>query len=116
MKIPLLSGELCREPRFISTPADPTGTQHTEATTLQVLVNRSFADTYPAGSTVIGHHLQVLNNPFLRPSDIGEVQGFVGTAREQGMNRTPSPRVCRCSRSPAPPTLPYLFPTPPTPL
>src|SRR5260370_18880385 len=73
MKIPLLSGELCREPKFTSTPADPTGTQHTKVTALQVLVNRSFADTYPAGSTVIGHHLQVVNNPFLRPSDIGEV-------------------------------------------
>src|SRR5260370_7148019 len=93
MKIPLLSGELCREPRFISTPADPTGTQHTEATALQVLVNRSFADTYPAGSTVIGHHLQALNNPFLRPSDIGEVRGIVGDPPEAGMNRPPRPTM-----------------------
>jgi predicted permease len=111
MKIPLLSGELCREPRFISTPADPTGTQHTEATTLQVLVNRSFADTYPAGSTVIGHHLQVLNNPFLRPSDIGEVRGIVGDAREEGMNRPPSPTVYWCFGAPGGPDPFYLVRT-----
>jgi len=111
MKIPLLSGELCREPRFISTPADPTGTQHTEATALQVLVNRSFADTYPAGSTVIGHHLQVLNNPFLRPSDIGEVRGVVGDAREEGMNRPPSPTVYWCFGAPGGPDPFYLVRT-----
>ncbi len=111
MKIPLLSGELCREPRFISTPADPTGTQHTEATALQVLVNRSFADTYPAGSTVIGHHLQVLNNPFLRPSDIGEVRGIVGDAREEGMNRPPSPTVYWCFGAPGGPDPFYLVRT-----
>jgi len=111
MKIPLLSGELCREPRFISTPADLTGTQHTEATALQVLVNRSFADTYPAGSTVIGHHLQVLNNPFLRPSDIGEVRGIVGDAREEGMNRPPSPTVYWCFGAPGGPDPFYLVRT-----
>src|SRR6266849_4154029 len=93
MKIPLLSGELCREPKFISTPADPTGAQHTEVTALQMLVNRSFADTYPAGSTVIGHHLQAVDNPFLRPRDIGEVRGIVGDAREEGMNREAGPTV-----------------------
>src|SRR5216684_1234266 len=111
MKIPLLSGELCREPRFISTPADPTGTQHTEATALQVLVNRSFADTYPAGSTVIGHHLQAVNNPFLRPSDIGEVRGIVGDAREEGMNRPPSPTVYWCFGAPGGPDPFYLVRT-----
>src|SRR5229473_3054515 len=111
MKIPLLSGELCREPRFISTPADPTGTQHTEATALQVLVNRSFADTYPAGSTVIGHHLQAVDNPFLRPRDIGEVRGIVGDAREEGMNRPPSPTVYWCFGAPGGPDPFYLVRT-----
>ncbi len=111
MKIPLLSGELCREPKFISTPADPTGTQHTEVTALQVLVNRSFADTYPAGSTVIGHHLQVVNNPFLRPSDTGEVRGIVGDAREEGMNRPPSPTVYWCFGAPGGPDPFYLVRT-----
>jgi putative ABC transport system permease protein len=111
MKIPLLSGELCREPKFISAPADPTGVQHTAATAVQVLVNRSFADAYPAGSTVIGHHLQAVDNPFLRPSDIGEVRGIVGDAREEGMNRPPSPTVYWCFGAPGGPDPFYLVRT-----
>jgi len=111
MKIPLLSGELCREPKFISTPDDATGAQHTKVTALQMLVNRSFADTYPAGATVIGHHLQVVNNPFLRPSDIGEVRGIVGDAREEGMNRPPSPTVYWCFGAPGGPDPFYLVRT-----
>src|SRR5260370_12585326 len=93
MRIPLLPGELCREPKFTSTPADPTGTQHTEVTALQVLVNRSFADTYPAGATVIGHHLQGLNNPFLRPTDIGELRGFVRASPQPRMTPPPTPTL-----------------------
>ncbi len=111
MKIPLLSGELCREPKFISTPADPTGVQHTEVTALQMLVNRSFADTYPAGSTVIGHHLQAVDNPFLRPRDIGEVRGIVGDAREEGMNREAGPTVYWCFGAPGGPDPFYLVRT-----
>jgi putative ABC transport system permease protein len=81
MKIPLLSGELCREPQFMSTAADPTGVHPIEFSSIHVLVNRSFADTYTTGSSVIGHHLQVLGNSFLRPNDVGEVRGIVGDAR-----------------------------------
>src|SRR5260370_17675875 len=115
MKIPLLSGELCREPKFISTPADPTGVQHTEVTALQMLVNRSFADTYPAGSTVIAHHLQAVDNPFLRPRDIGEVRGLVGDARDEGMNSEAAPTVYCCFGAPATPApfSPVLTPPPP---
>jgi putative ABC transport system permease protein len=108
MGIPLLSGDLCREPKFISAPADPTGAQHTKVTALQMLVNRSFADTYGAGSTVIGHHLRAVDNPFLRPSDIGEVRGIVGDAREEGMNLPPSPTVYWCFGAPGGPDPFYL--------
>jgi putative ABC transport system permease protein len=111
MKIPVLSGDLCREPKFISAPADPTGVQHTAATAVQVVVNRSFADAYPAGSTVIGHHLQAVDNPFLRSSDIGEVRGIVGDAREEGMNRPPSPTVYWCFGAPGGPDPFYLVRT-----
>jgi putative ABC transport system permease protein len=111
MRIPLLSGELCREPKFVSTPADPTGAQHSKVTALQMLVNRSFADTYAAGSTVIGHHLQAVDNPFLRPSDIGEVRGIVGDAREEGMNLPPSPTVYWCFGAPGGPDPFYLVRT-----
>src|SRR5260370_4552246 len=111
MRIPLLSGELCREPIFISTPDDATVAQHAKVTALQMLVNRSFADTYPAGATVICHHLQVVNNPFLRPRDIGEVRGIVGDAREEGMNRPPSPTVYWCFGAPGGPDPFYLVRT-----
>jgi putative ABC transport system permease protein len=111
MKIPLLSGELCNEPRFMNAPADPAGMRRTEFRSLQVLVNRSFADTYPAGSTVIGHHLQALGNSFLRPSDAGEVRGIVGDAREEGMNRVPVPTVYWCFGAPGGPDPFYLVRT-----
>src|SRR6266403_1228012 len=45
MRIPILSGELCRE--------TPDSTK-----SITVLVNRSFANTYLAESTLVGHHLQ----------------------------------------------------------
>jgi putative ABC transport system permease protein len=100
MKIPLLSGELCREPKLMSAPDEPTGVHHTGFSSIHVLVNRSFADTYAAGSTVIGHHLQVLGNSLLKPNDAGEVRGIVGDAREVGMNRQPGPTVYWCFGAP----------------
>jgi predicted permease len=100
MKIPLLSGELCREPKLVSAPDEPTGVHHTGFSSIHVLVNRSFADSYTAGSTVIGHHLQVLGNSLLKPNDAGEVRGIVGDAREVGMNRQPGPTVYWCFGAP----------------
>jgi len=113
MRIPLLAGELCREPQMNlkSSASDPTGIHHVELSAIQALVNRSFADTYPAGSTVIGHHLQVLGNSFLQPKDAGEVRGIVGDAREEGMNRPPSPTVYWCFGAPGGPDPFYLVRT-----
>jgi putative ABC transport system permease protein len=82
MQIPLLSGELCRE--------SPDSLK-----SMNVLVNRSFANTYLAESTAVGHHLQeVSGNAFLPP---GEIRGIVGDAREQGLNREPGPIVYWCT-------------------
>ena len=111
MIIPVLAGELCREPQFIDTPADSTGIHPTKFSSLNVLVNRSFADTYPSGSTVIGHHLRVLDNSFLRPTDVGEVRGIVGDAREEGMNHPSAPTVYWCSGAPGGPDPFYLVRT-----
>ncbi len=111
MKIPLLSGELCNEPKFMSTPPDSTGAHHSELSSIQLLVNRSFADAYPAGSTVIGHHLQLQGNLFLGPNGIGEVRGIVGDAREEGMNREPGPTVYWCLGAPGGPDPFYLVRT-----
>jgi putative ABC transport system permease protein len=84
LQIPLLEGELCR--------ADPD--------TTQALINRSFADTYLAGSTAIGHHLELVDNPFHLPP--AEIRGIVGDAREEGLNREPGPTVYYCSSAPVP--------------
>jgi putative ABC transport system permease protein len=113
MQIPLLAGDLCREPQMNlkSSAADPTGIHHVELSAIQVLVNRSFADTYPAGATVIGHHLQVSGNSFLQPKDVGEVRGIVGDAREEGMNRPPGPTVYWCFGAPGGPDPFYLVRT-----
>ena len=83
MHIPLLSGDLCRE--------DPGN--------LQILVNRSFANSYDAKSNWIGNHLQIPGNSFV---GAGEIRGIVADARESGMNREPSPTVYWCLTAPEP--------------
>jgi putative ABC transport system permease protein len=77
MRIPMLSGESCRE----------------TAGAAGVLVNRSFADAYLPGTTVIGRHLAETGNAFLPP---GEIRGIAGDARETGINVAPVPTVYWC--------------------
>jgi putative ABC transport system permease protein len=87
MHIPLLSGELCRE--------SPDSLK-----SINILVNRSFANTYLAESTPVGHHLQeVTGSAFLSP---GEIRGIVGDAREEGLNHEPGPTVYWCTSAPDP--------------
>jgi putative ABC transport system permease protein len=83
MQIPLLGGELCRD-------AGPP----------QMLVNRSFANTYFGGSGAIGRHL-VPPGPSAQPV---EIRGIVGDAREQGLNKAPAPAVYACGASAQPGT------------
>ena len=83
MQIPLLTGELCRD-------AGPP----------QVLVNRSFANTYLAGSKAIGHHL-LPPRPSAQPA---EIRGIVGDAREEGMDKPPVPMVYSCGAAAQPGT------------
>jgi putative ABC transport system permease protein len=79
MQIPRLEGQACRER---SSGAD-------------VMVNRSFANTYFPQSQAIGHHLLVQgsNASFFSP---GEIRGIVGDAREQGLSHAPVPTVYWC--------------------
>jgi predicted permease len=100
-QIPLLAGELCREPKFLHSPKSPGGVR-LEGNSINVVVNRSFADTYLPGSNIIGRHLQVLGNAFLRPDDAGEIRGIVGDAREEGLNRISGPTVYWCINNPSP--------------
>jgi putative ABC transport system permease protein len=83
MKIPLLSGEPCRE--------DPKA--------INILVNRSFADTYLSGSAAAGRHLKMVGVNFVQT---GEIRGIVGDAREEGLNREPAPTVYWCVSAPMP--------------
>jgi len=83
MQIPLLTGEPCRD-------AGPP----------QVLVNRSFANTYFPGAEAVGRHL-VPPFPAARPA---EIRGIVGDAREQGLNKTPAPMVYFCGADAQPGT------------
>jgi len=104
MQIPLLAGELCRDPllQLMSTPEDPAGIHHIDISRVEVLVNRSFAETYSPVSTAMGRHLRVLGNAFLRPNQAGEIRGIVGDAREEGVNREPGPTVYWCMSASGP--------------
>ncbi|HEX5109827.1 MAG TPA: ADOP family duplicated permease [Vicinamibacterales bacterium] len=81
MGIPLLSGELCAR------PGDAQGVT-------EVMVNRSFADRYFPGRSVVGLHLAA-NTP-------DRITGIVGDARELGPDREPIPTVYSCFSAPNP--------------
>ncbi|HEY4906816.1 MAG TPA: ABC transporter permease [Candidatus Acidoferrum sp.] len=83
MRIPTLAGEGCRE----------------NYDAIQVMVNRSFADTYLQGQMGIGKHIEMIGNSFLKS---GEIKGVVADARELGMNRAPAPTVYWCWNAPSP--------------
>jgi len=78
-RIPLLAGESCQD----------------SSKTMQVLVNRSFANTYFGPSPALGHHLTT--SAYSQFPLNGEIRGIVGDAREQGLNVVPMPTVYWCS-------------------
>jgi hypothetical protein len=77
MRIPLLSGELCRE----------------DSPTPTMMVNRSFINRYLPGPVALGRHLVWPGNNYVPPSAIA---GIVGDARESGLDREPEPTVYWC--------------------
>lgn len=101
MQIPQLAGEACHDPKYIASPPASGGVR-VEPDSITALVNHSFVNTYLPGPSIIGRHLQVLGNAFLRPEDAGVVRGIVGDAREEGLNREPSPTVYWCISAPEP--------------
>ncbi len=77
MRIPLLSGQPCRE----------------EANPTDIMVNRSFANAYTSGQTLVGHTLTPTGpNP---PPPL-TIRGIVGDAREMGLDKAPAPTVYYC--------------------
>lgn len=74
MKIPIVSGQLCRE-----TSATVTG-----------MVNRTFADKYFSNEAdVIGKHIANTYKPI-------EIQGIVADSREDGLMHAPAPTFYTC--------------------
>ena len=84
MQIPILAGESCRE--------TPWGSER------MAVVNRSFANAYLQGATVMGRHVQS-PGAFIAA---GEIRGLVGDAREAGINHEPVPTVYWCESAPLP--------------
>jgi putative ABC transport system permease protein len=93
LQIPLLAGELCRETPASSNPK-------TSWSSLNVMVNRSFANTYLPLTIPLGYHVQLPGGSFLPPP--GEIRGVVGDAREEGLNHEPVPTVYWCFSAPEP--------------
>lgn len=84
MRIPLLAGELCRQPLDAQSASE-------------VMVNRSFADRYFPDRSAIGLHLA-----WEAGSQTGRIAGIVGDARELGLDRDPAPTVYACFSAPSP--------------
>jgi len=77
MQIPLLAGEACRDDQ-------PNAS----------MVNRSFVSRYYPAESPIGRHLAVPGNAYIVT---GVVNGIVGDARENGIDREPVPTIYWCS-------------------
>ena len=84
MRIPLLAGDICRQ----------------GSDTYDVMVNRSFANRYFGGTSVIGHALKAA--AYNDYAVAGQIRGIVGDAREQGLNTYPVPTVYNCFNAPNP--------------
>jgi putative ABC transport system permease protein len=98
MRIPLLTGDLCRRNESSAWPS---------AATTDVMVNRAFADRYFRGAAVVGLHLtggldRIVKNGHLKGALPSRVAGIVGDAREAGADREPAPTVYTCFSYPNP--------------
>jgi putative ABC transport system permease protein len=96
LRIPLLTGELCRRTSNSGWP---------KATTTDVLVNQTFADRYFRGTSIVGLHLTgglhwLVNNRHIAGALPSRIVGVVGDAREA--DRGPAPTVYTCFSYPNP--------------
>jgi putative ABC transport system permease protein len=84
MQIPILLGDPCKP-----------GSNGKD-----VIVNRSFANRYFGGASVIGHQLSQVESSVYAIQ--GTIRGLVGDAREQGLNTAPAPTIYFCFSAPDP--------------
>ncbi len=83
IRIPVVTGELCGR--------KPAGAVRA-GSTIDVMVNRSFASRYVLGGSVVGLHL--VNRASIYQA--GRISGIVGDAKELGIDREPVPTVYFC--------------------
>jgi putative ABC transport system permease protein len=98
LRIPLLTGELCRRPVNSGWP---------KWTTTEVMVNRTFAERYFQGTAVVGLHLtggldRLVQNRHIAGALPSRIVGVVADAREAGVDREPAPTVYTCFSYPNP--------------
>jgi putative ABC transport system permease protein len=67
----------------------------------QMMVNRSFANTYLNGPAALGRHLEQPGNTYMTPA---EIAGIVGDARETGLDHEPVPTIYWCTNANQPGT------------
>jgi putative ABC transport system permease protein len=92
MRIPLVSGQLCRKPSDNSM----------RLAKVEAMVNRAFAEQYFPGRQVLGVDLAGTAPQGFAPSETVAVVGVVENARESGLERTPVPTVYACDSAPNP--------------
>ena len=91
LHIPVLQGTACTD----RAPDSRKGSAYNS-----VVVNRSFAERYFSGTSVIGYHLQAgASSVGMNP---GEILGVVGDAREEGVETSARPTVYWCFSAPVP--------------
>ncbi len=83
LRIPVLQGTGC---------SDQTGWA-------TAVVNRSFAEDFSRGRSLVGMHLQWASNPYNQPP--AEIRGVVADARENGITHAPVPIVYWCANNPS---------------
>jgi predicted permease len=88
MSMPVLEGELCR--------SLPSGI-HRPGGTLDVMVNRSFADRFFRGRSPIGNYVSWDSG-----SLVGRISGIVSDVRELGIDHPAAPTVYSCDTAPNP--------------
>jgi putative ABC transport system permease protein len=95
MRIPLLTGDPCRD-----SVASPSPGASWAGQSLSAVVNRSFADTYLSGTPALGRTVRMQVAGMALPAT--EIRAVVGDAREAGLDKAPLPTVYWCISAPGP--------------
>jgi len=104
MRIPLLSGEICKRP----STTDVSNVPRPETATADVVVNQSFVTHYLRERSPLGVQLMQGSAP---QNGSLRIVGVVGDARDFGLDRAPTPTIYACYTAIAYPPLAILLRT-----